>query len=145
MLADVTAAVTDLVARGIVHNAGRHATPTPDTKLVGASPLTDSDFPLGDEGMLAVQIGSEVIGLRSNDANVITLLRGALAPIVVTGFRAVRRLSLLAGPDHGRIAGLSFLYHDDELVFAVRPVVGPSTRRSLASTAFSPHPKAPFA
>ena len=118
MLADVTAAVSDFVDPG--HGLRRPASTEPrssETSLGVARPLADSDFPLGDEGTLAVQIGGEVVGVRSNDPAVLALLRGALAPVVVDEARATPRLSLLVTPDRGRIAGLCYLYRDDDLVF----------------------------
>jgi hypothetical protein len=117
VLADVTAAVSDLVARGMVHDAHQHGTESSEPSVAVARPLAASDFPLGDEGTLAVQIGDEVVGVRSNDPDVLTALRAALAPGVVDEERATPRLSLVVTPDRGRVAGLCFLYRDDDLVF----------------------------
>jgi hypothetical protein len=117
MLADVTAAVSDFVLRGMVRDARQPSAAAPEASPAVARPLADSDFPLGDEGTLGVQIGGKVVGVRSNDPVLLSLLRGALAPIVVDGERATPRLSLLVTPDRGRVAGLCFLYRDDDVVF----------------------------
>ena len=121
MLADVTAAVTDLVGRAMVHDARQRATASPDTSQATARALDDADFPLGDEGKLAVWLDGEVIGLRSNDRAVLTLLRGALASVLVDAEadaeQAIPTLSVLVTPDKGRVAGMSYLYQGDDLVY----------------------------
>jgi hypothetical protein len=117
VLADVTAAVSDFVIGGMVDDGHLHTPRPSDTSVAAARPLPDSDFPLGDDGTLAVQVGGEVVGVRCNDLDLLTLLRGALAPLLVDGEDAGPRLSLFVTPDRGRIAGLCFLYRDDELVF----------------------------
>lgn len=115
VLVDVIAVVVRLVARGIVFVAGVARAPVvpPPT----AAPLVEADFPPGDAGLLAVRLGDEVIGVRSNDAALLDIMRNALAPSLGRA-PATPRLSLVASPDRGRIPGMYFLYRDDELAFS---------------------------
>jgi hypothetical protein len=140
MVADVSAAVLDFHARGMVYDAREPRTAPAHAEVAIARRLAASDFPLGDDGIVAVQVGNEVIGVRSNDADALALLRGALSPVVVNQPSAIPRLSLLVTPDRGRIAGLSFLYRDDELVFRSASR-GRALRATLAHVdAFLPAP-----
>jgi len=59
-------------------------------------------FPLGQAGFVGVDIGEWIVGLRSNDDEVVDLLRRGFASIRVDGIEVFPNLSLFRSGDDGR-------------------------------------------
>jgi hypothetical protein len=63
-----------------------------------------------------VELGPWIVGLRSNDQEVVEVLRGVLAPLVVEGVDVFPNLSLLVGQDEGRNRPRHTLWRRREVV-----------------------------
>jgi ectoine hydroxylase-related dioxygenase (phytanoyl-CoA dioxygenase family) len=117
--ADIVTAVGDFVARGIVLNAqsgdAQPAAPLASARSVPALP--DESFTLGDAGQFTVDIGDEAVAVRSNDVELLELMRGALTPLLTNEAPGGKRLSLVVTPGRGRIPSMFYLHRGDELVF----------------------------
>jgi hypothetical protein len=75
-----------------------------------------ASFPLGQAGYVAVDTGDRIVGLRSNDAEVVALLRGILAPMVVEGVDVYPNVSLRVGHVRGTTRPRHLLWRRREVV-----------------------------
>lgn len=69
-----------------------------------------------EAGPIAVRVGDLVIGVRTNDDEMSSLLLGALRPHHEADLDAPPNMSLLFGASHGRVRNLHFLYRTGESV-----------------------------
>jgi hypothetical protein len=76
----------------------------------------DASFPLGQAGFVAVDTGDRIVGLRSNDAEVVALLRRILSPMVVEWVDVYPNVSLRVGQVRGSTRPRHLLWRRREVV-----------------------------
>jgi hypothetical protein len=91
---------------------------------------------------VAVDLGERVVGVRSNDAATVDLLRRVLAPMALDGVDVFPNVSVLVGEAHGRTRPLHRLWRRRQVVLAT-PSPGHVLRAALHAldTLISPSPE----